>query len=659
MSPTTSCDQKVYLIEDIDIAPLHDPKPRFISLKPVLRRVRTRKEEKQTIVEGAIAADTIAEDSARSSRVSEISGNADNIEITSVAPSEASNDTSESSKAGSGGNSGRASVKNENSNRDSDEKNSKQKRLITATIELLKAGYLRGDNIPIKITVRHSKPVKSLHGIIVTLYRQARVDMHPQLPLANRGGKKAKEEYYPKSMTGLGGLSLTSAGSSHMFRKDLSQSYAPLLVDPKTLTTEVKAAVRVPDEAFPTIATVPGGMISFKYFVEVLVDLQGKLSSLGKLNSGMMSVPSTYGNVPGMGLAEDASGSMVSSWGGNFIDTESIRRENKSIVACVFEVIIGTRDTARRKGKHKVHIPNANIPHDDIHAETSAQGGIDPHYVGYGGHENYDTQNGYEGYNGYNGYDTYDGYHDYQYDTNYNIAHHDHYYGQYPQGHEYHEMPHSAQGQPITPMPTLEDESQLPEKERLRRAEERLLPSQPPEAGQSSADAATHAPSAPAVDDSQQLLSPAYTPTINGHPQSPMGTDLHSPSAPDISQLSIQEPSAPSYDDIPSGSSSAAASATDDKQELHRRRLEMERSAPERIPEEEGEDNEPTPSPATSSRSAISRPSAPPMSPSDFTPSAPPQEVIEAEEEQRALGLNPGPTTEAGVRESLPQYEPR
>ena len=89
--------------------------------------------------------------------------------------------------------------------------------------------------------------------------------MRPSIPLGPiEKGKEGKyEDYYPRSYTGLGGLSLSGAGSNHVFRKDLYQSMSPLFIDPQTFTAEIHAKVRVPDEAFPTIATVPGSMISF------------------------------------------------------------------------------------------------------------------------------------------------------------------------------------------------------------------------------------------------------------------------------------------------------------------------------------------------------------------------------------------------------------
>ncbi|EAT89111.2 hypothetical protein SNOG_03906 [Parastagonospora nodorum SN15] len=228
---------------------------------------------------------------------------------------------------------------------------------ITATIDVLKGGFLRGDQIPIKVTVNHTKHVRSLNGIVVTLYRQARVDMHPALPVApnSKGDKKKTEDYYPKSRTGLGGLSLSSAGSSHLFRKDLSQSFAPLFVDPRTLTAEVKCAVRVPDEAFPTISNVPGAMISFKYYIEVVVDIQGKLTGLDRMvaNAGLVNVPSGGASLG----REDASSNMFSTYGGNFVDTDQIRRE-KGVISSLFEVIIGTKDSDRNGKRKQTRVPD-------------------------------------------------------------------------------------------------------------------------------------------------------------------------------------------------------------------------------------------------------------------------------------------------------------
>ncbi|OCL13948.1 hypothetical protein AOQ84DRAFT_260992, partial [Glonium stellatum] len=377
ISPTTTHDTKIYLVETIDIAPILDPKPRVISLEPIYRRSRARSNVKkrsppsdspQQSVDGAEAS--------RNSRVSELSSVTEESDTPrSPAPSDLSFESQFSNVTGSGVDSGRLSVSTGSSGGTlNGSKTSLKGKTITATIELLKAGFLRGDNIPVKISVNHTKHIKSFQGIIITLYRQARVDMHPALPVApnSKADKVSSEDYYPKSRTGLGGLSLSSAGSSHVFRKDLAQSFAPLFIDPRTFTAEVKASVRVPDEAFPTISSVPGAMISFKYYVEVVVDLQGKLAGLDKLfpSSGLVNVPNNaataFDNTASSAAAAAAAASgrpedhhhhpaaacgMVSAWGGNFVDTESIRRD-KSVVTCVFEVVIGTKDSDR-KGKRK------------------------------------------------------------------------------------------------------------------------------------------------------------------------------------------------------------------------------------------------------------------------------------------------------------------
>ncbi|KAF2090656.1 hypothetical protein K490DRAFT_34341, partial [Saccharata proteae CBS 121410] len=303
--------------------------------------------------------DTPTENS-RGSRASELGSAVEETEAPrSPVPSDASFESHpSSSQGGSSSGSGPFSFKAADVKRISHKSSSLvHQPPATATIELLKAGFLRGDNIPLKISVNHTKHFQSLRGIIVTFYRQARVDMHPAIPVVMnaKGDKVRSEDYYPKSKTGLGGLSLSSAGSSHVFRKDLSQSFAPLIVDPRSRMADVKASVRVPDEVFPTIGSVPGAMISFKYYVEVVVDLQGKLTGLDKYfsNSGMMlSVPAAYGNTPGMARAEDNNGSQFAAWGGHFLDTEPLRRD-KGVVSCVFEVIVGTKDSDRRNGKRK------------------------------------------------------------------------------------------------------------------------------------------------------------------------------------------------------------------------------------------------------------------------------------------------------------------
>jgi hypothetical protein len=549
---------------------------------------------------------------------------------------------------------------------------------ITATIDVLKGGFLRGDQIPIKITVNHTKHVRSLKGIIVTLYRQARVDMHPALPVApnSKGDKKKTEDYYPKSRTGLGGLSLSSAGSSHVFRKDLSQSFAPLFVDPRTLMAEVKCAVRVPDEAFPTISNVPGAMISFNYYIEVVVDIQGKLTGLDRMvaNAGLVNMPSMAGGVAGTGR-EDATSNMYSAWAGNFVDTDQIRRE-KGVVSSLFEIVIGTKDSERNRKRKQTQAPP---PSNGVH-EIPDQIGDDAYAT-----EGYDQE--------YYEYDENGQYYDYNYDPSYYEVPG---YEQY--GHGVGSAYHAPSQPPI-------EEEGISEKERLRRAEERLLPSQPPDESSASPAAlgmiqpsapllpeeddpnppyAAAGPSSPAtahapppfhtalpasmsphrdmaaplqrrvtgqlVEDTRSATTGSST-TINASHQpltavQPASGTEHDQGKP-LPSLPPQSPtiasgSAPAY--FPS--SSSHVQPTDDKQEMQRRRLELERSAP---PDEQDEESE-TPQ----------QPSAPPTNVSAIPHLVPSAPRLDDDDEGLVDAVRRGRSTQPEEdrrrSETLPEY---
>jgi hypothetical protein len=658
ISPVSSCDTKVHFMDVIDVASVPEPKPRAISLEPISRRGRTRTPKKLPQVQEATLQVPNGTEPTRSARALDANLGVEEVDHPgSPAPS----DTSFESQMSSGNASGTEyGVRSVNTALDSTLANANQTsvkgKIITATIEMSKGGFLRGDNIPLKILVNHTKHVRSLKGIIVTLYRQARVDMHPALPvLPNSKNDKAKsEDYYPKSRTGLGGLSLSSAGSSHLFRKDLSQSFAPLFVDPRTLTAEVKCAVRVPDEAFPTISNVPGAMISFRYFVEVVVDIQGKLSGLDRIlpTAGLVPMSSNSG-IPGLG-PEDANGSMFSTWGGNFADTDSMRRE-KGVVSSLFEVVIGTKDS-ERNGKRKAQPVDAPPDVQEIPSE---------HRPSVGGEQQDQDYYGYDDDGQY--------YDDYAYE------------GAYYEAPGYHDSG-SSQGAYI---PQLENEEGLSEKERIRRAEARLLPSKPPGDGAPSAPSEVpHGipPSAPVLDDDETPHTPyvaaessaaasglsSYPPpsfsaatasssqpsarsnadndsrtttagsslTIDantGHPPPPATSDPNATKAlpPPISAV------APDY----SPSSSAHVQPTDDKQELQRRRLQMEASAPWTDPEDASPSLHP------------SAPSTDAMHNLTLAPSAP---ILDEDDEGLVSAVRPVPSrshNETSGSEQLPEYQ--
>lgn len=568
---------------------------------------------------------------------------------------------------------------------------------ITATIEVLKGGFLSGDQIPLRVTVNHNKHVRSLKGIIVTLYRQARVDMHPALPVApnSKGDKTKSEEYYPKSRTGLGGLSLSSAGSSHTFRKDLGQSFAPLFVDPRTLMADIKCSVRVPDDAFPTISNVPGAMISFKYYVEVVVDIQGKLTGLDRMvsNAGVITVPTSTNSTPGGMGRDEAASNTFSTWGGTFVDTDGIRRE-KGVISSLFEVIVGTKDS-ERSGKRK----QAQTPPTNGHNST--------HEIPY---QSYDEANAYGEHDHY----------DYGYDE------HGQYYGDYGYDPAYYEVPgysdHGANGGQsyhAPPVPAAAEEG-LSEKERLRRAEALLLPSAPPGAadGPSTPGGALQPgipASAPVLPDDD--ADPSYPPEASSssagpsHPPPPFRAATESslayraPMPPTIrrttteyppqtpatgSSLTInataQMPSAPpatngtntnGADDstkplppLPPQSPAAApdyfpssshVQHTDDKQEMQRRRLEMESSAPPPAGEH-ADDAESSQLPPVNERLPPRQGSRHPSAsgPARFAPAhlAPSAPVLDEDDEDLAAAITPVRSrAERPVSEALPEYQ--
>ncbi|KAK6511060.1 ph-response sensor protein [Arthrobotrys conoides] len=186
-----------------------------------------------------------------------------------------------------------------------------------ATIELLRPACLPGESIPIRITVSHNRPLKSMSGVITTLSRQCRLDT---LPPAD------------KVLTA-SSLSFSKSCVS-TFRKDLNQSITALIVDPRSLTTVIKTSVRIPGDAFPTISKVPQGVLEFTYFVEVVVDLGGKLASRNGVGDVIMdgSTGEDLKRIQAEGIME----------------TDRIRRE-KGVISCTFEVVVGTIDTGKRR----------------------------------------------------------------------------------------------------------------------------------------------------------------------------------------------------------------------------------------------------------------------------------------------------------------------
>jgi hypothetical protein len=114
---------------------------------------------------------------------------------------------------------------------------------VRVSLEISDLGYLRGELIPIKLNISHLKKIQDSNGIIITFLRVCRLENGPD-------------------------------GLFDSFRKDLYQLIIPLYVDPCTLKSEINTSVRVPADAFPTISGCP--LVSFQYFIEVLINLSGK-----------------------------------------------------------------------------------------------------------------------------------------------------------------------------------------------------------------------------------------------------------------------------------------------------------------------------------------------------------------------------------------------
>ncbi|KAK3310046.1 uncharacterized protein B0T15DRAFT_546393 [Chaetomium strumarium] len=612
-TPKTSCERKVYLVEKVDVGPLTPPRPRTIYLEPISKRAKKKKPPIASPEKGPVGADAAIsasdQDSTRANENStegSLSVIGEDLEHEPTghnprSPRQSDVRSISSDSAGSGS-TGRSRPSDGHvvlaTTASSGGKNGRavRERTITATVELLKGGCLQGDVLPIKISVQHIRRIKSLHGVIVTFYRLGRIDSSPPLLTKDLPEAEArrleKEEYYPKSKTGLGGLSLSSAGSCSVFRKDLSQAFAPLIIDPDTLTANLTTSVRVPEDVFPTIKGVPYEMISFRYHIEVIVDLGGKLAY--QIQSGKPSgarVSPVAGPLGVTGSSYDASASSLTSWGTSIIDTDRLRRQ-KGVICVVFEVVVGTTDSSRLRGKRPMK-PEPTVYTVPVHEAEVYDGGRS---------EKQPWPTSPHGENGYAPG---------EYSQDYAPSSHTHAPPPPPQPYGYWSgaSPQPPSAPHYIPPPELPDESTLTEKERVRRAEQRLLPSEPPPeppiAGPSNAYFHNGENIYDADDQPPPPLAPAPLP--QSHPEE------DAPSAPTLEDLSQAHP------------------VVEDKQELERRRLLAEASAPPEFPEDydhtaAGPSSNSPPGAAPPLPPPPPRPvgpSAPAMAELDFEPSAP------------------------------------
>ncbi|KAI6770428.1 hypothetical protein HG530_005057 [Fusarium avenaceum] len=613
IAPTSSCERKVMLVENVDVGLLQTPRPRTIFLEPISKRNRRRKS-------------MVLDKSATSpSEVSEVNTEHDPIETPTEDLREHNADPRSPIQSDMRSEvSGESGVSNSTSfsrpeaalsqvgTLTSAKQQAVDKKTITATIELLKGGCLPGDAISVRVTVQHTKRVKSLTGVIVTLLRQGKIDSNPPNALfdGSAGGDDAarvdKEEVFPRSRTGLGGLSLTSSGSTSIFRKDLDQNIAPLIIDPNTMQTSVTVTVKLPDDSFPTIKGVPGEMISFKYLVEVVVDLGGRLSNQ------MQTGPSRFGPY-GHGTTDNHT--YGPRRGANIADTSQMRHE-KGVIAVSMETVVGTIDSSRGRKKSRVSPRSRSVQIFESDEEDTI--GREPNYAD-------DAPRSPGGY----------------FHTHANgsrlqpiPSHPPQPYSQVaplqPPSHSPPEFSgpysngfgHAGAAPSYIPPPEIPNQGNLSEKERVRQAETRLLPSQPPEAGPSMSQ------------DDEDIYDAEDTPRV---PDLSSGFVPSAPSAPDAG------PSAPTEDDIELATAPPPGDV-EDKQELERRRLLNEASAPPDVPEDMQRRRNDGPSREVEVNAEATAPSAP---------------MVDDYDEYPGYGSSAGPSSSSRRvdAEQLPAYQ--
>lgn len=540
MNPTLTCRRRVNLLENIDIAPFPAPKARIVTLEPVSKRSRSKAKNKSP-TDATAAPDTSSIDTPVSGAAvsteprPSLSPSPSNVSSSSR-PSNSSQSfqiaSDPSSAASTGGRNGEGNSTTA----------SISEKTITTKAEVLRAGVLPGDTLPIKVTINHCKQVRSAHGIIITLYRQGRIDLHPSIPIGNQtnGKKPIYEDVYPRSRTGLGGLTLGTTRTNSTFRKDLSQTFAPLIVDPTNLTAIVKTSIRVPEDAFPTITHVPGAMINFRYYVEIVVDLRGKITSPDRFipRFNMVSGGSTFSPSGQILNPADAKGSAITAnWAGNILDTDQVRRE-KGVISVAFEVVVGTRDSKRVARAAMERTPSTAAESNT--SQTLATSNLLNN--GNGDEWPQASPNEY---------------------TQEERGLPDEPWDEYPE--EY------SQQFPMAAHP--EEEEPVDEKTRIRRHEEALLPSQPPGEDEAGPSTEFDVPTAPVLPEDHHLQDYQHVSSmaVDAGPHTVRSAESLQTVVVNGNGSEANEPPVPG----------------DDKQELERQRLMEQASAPSAPPPEE------------------------------------------------------------------------
>ena len=492
IAPTLTTAQPVNYRQTIDVATLRAPKPRVVTLEPLPNPARAN------VVRRLTSTSNVAQRSASSiSGKSRIDGQRRSHAPTPVpvegdarSPASPVPSAPSSLSVSSAGRQEPDSPSEPRASQSSQDatalsQTSTDKQIITASIEVSKAGAMPGAVVPLHIFLQHTKKIRSPAGVIVTFYRQARVDMHPNFQAVHgesQDNSKKPQDYYPRSKTGLGGLSLAAAGSSQVWRKDLSQSVSPLYVDEQTMTAVIKANVEIPEDVFPTISNTPGDMITFRYFVEVIVDVHGKWPPGVGMSGFGPSTPRSFTSTSIEGRLGEARPHLTNEGQAFFYPADM-----KGAIRVHCEIAIGTRDS-QKDNVHRRQTstePRASSTEPRVGSLPPTAGSNEQHL------QSPDSAHGFG-----DGYDP--GFYDPRYyDPRFYDYHHSNTYDS--------NDPHFGEGywdyrqqyRLVSPPPNIPEESHLTEKERLRRAEQSLLPSRPPGADDALDVLADHAPSAP------------------------------------------------------------------------------------------------------------------------------------------------------------------
>lgn len=174
---------------------------------------------------------------------------------------------------------------------------------IRIKLEIPSMGYLKGESIPVKLFVRHYKHITNVNGIFITLIRVCSLDLG--------------EEHELQS-----------------FRKDLVQSIVPLIINPDSSATyEVSTTLRVPSDSFPTIVS---NLVSFQYYVEVLLNLSNSSPKVQKpemIDDEVIQLDSTD----------------------NIYNVDKLK-QMKNVLTLTSEIVIGTeRKEISKVKKHRKH----------------------------------------------------------------------------------------------------------------------------------------------------------------------------------------------------------------------------------------------------------------------------------------------------------------